>query len=308
MEKNRKIQIYCLLAASLVIGLFGAACLFLGIFGEYNDALGYFNTNSLFAPVVYCCMAAGPVLGLVGAVMLRDYRAPDSVLPGRMLSKVAYLLGAFAVIVGTAADIAAKVMAENVVITLPDALSWLLGAVSVAALVISSFNTDGGKVKAVVSLMGFATVFYCVSKVLALYFDQSVAVNSPIKFICQAAYLSYMLVFTAEVGLSLGKGEMYSKYVFALCTAVAVGGICSVAAVVTTVTGVACASFTGIDAVAKLGLFLYAALRLFLVTKMEVTKAEKTAKGSKKKKNDESAVTEADTVPEEYFEDGNVGE
>ncbi len=306
MMKSRKIQIYCLLAASLIIGLFGAACLFLGIFGEYDDALGYFNTNSLFAPVVYCCMAAGPVLGLVGALVFKGLKAPDRVLPGETLSKVAYFLAAAVILIGVAADIAGKVSAIGAVIVTTDVFSWVMGAISVAALIINGLNTKGGKVKAIVSLMDFATVFYCVSKVLALYFDQSVAVNSPIKFICQAAYLSYMLVFTAEVGLSLGKGEMYSKYIFALCTAVVVGGTCSVASVIVTVTGVACASFTGIDAVAKFGLFLYALLRLFLLVKMDVTQKEKPVKTSKKKDRDIAA--EADVIPEELTEDEETAE
>lgn len=307
MEKNRKLQIYCLLAASLIIGLFGAACLFLGIFGEYNDALGYFNTNSLFAPVVYACMAAGPVLGLVGAIISKSLKAPDSVLPGKMLSKAAYFLGAFSILIGTAADVAGKITNVDAAIVTTDALSWVMGAISVAALVINGLNTDGGKVKAMVSLMDFATVFYCVSKVLALYFDQSVAVNSPIKFICQAAYLSYMLVFTAEAGLSLGKGEMYSKYIFTLCTAVAVGGTCSVASVIATVTGVSCASFTGIDCVAKFGLFVYALFRLFLLSKMDVTKIEKPVKEAKKKEND-GIATEDIAEPEEFAEGEETAE
>lgn len=307
MEKNRKLQIYCLLAASLIIGLFGAACLFLGIFGEYNDALGYFNTNSLFAPVVYACLIAGPALGLFGAIISKSLKAPDSVLPGKMLSKVAYFLAAFSILIGTAADVAGKVTTIDSVIVTTDVFSWVMGVISVIALVINGLNTDGGKVKALVSLMDFATVFYCVSKVLSLYFDQSVAVNSPIKFICQAAYLSYMLVFTAEAGLSLGKGEMYSKYIFTLCTAIVVGGTCSAASVFATVTGVSCASFTGIDCVAKFGLFIYAILRLFLITKMNVTKIEKPAKEAKIKENDDIA-TEDIVEPEELTEGEETAE
>lgn len=305
MKNNRKIQIYCLLAASLIVGLFGAACLFLGIFGEYNNELGYFNTNSLFAPVVYACLVAGPVLGIMGAVVSKSLKAPDRVLPGRMLSKVAYFLAAVSVIIGTAADIAGKVSAVNMSVGIADAFSWAMGIVAVIALIINALNTDGGKVKAFVSFMDFAIVFFCVSKVLALYFDQSVAVNSPIKFICQAAYLSYMLVFTAEIGLSLGKGEMYSKYVFSLCTAIAVGGTCSVAAILATVTGVDCTSFTGIDCITKFGLFLYALLRLFLLVKMDVSKLEKTGKKAKKK---DDVANEADVVPEEFTEGEEAAE
>ena len=301
MKNNRKIQIYCLLGASLIIGLFGAVCLFLGILGEYNDAMGYFNVDSLFAPVVYCCLAAGPVLGAVGAVIFKDLKAPDKALPGGILSKAAYFLAAVSILVGIVSDVMGKVDPMGAIqLNSADMVSLFMGVISVTVLVMLGLKKGEENAKAVVSLMGFATVFYCVSKVLTLYFDQSVAVNSPIKFICQAAYLSYMLVFTAEVGLSLGKGEMYSKYIFALCTAVAVGGTCSMASALTTVSGASCASFTGIDAITKVGLFLYAAVRLYLVMGMDLTAIDKKEKAAKKNKKAEKAEEVAPL--EEFFE------
>lgn len=276
MEKNRKIQIYCLLAASFVIGIFGAVCLYLGITGEYNDAMGHFNVGSLFAPVVYCCLVGGPVLGIAGAVVFRRTKAPDKALPGGIAAVVVSALAAAAILYTEIGGILSHMKEAAAPISPVNAVSWLFALLATASIVTNAVTArNGNKVNPAVSLLAFTPALYCASKVLLMYFDQSIAVNSPVKLICQLAYLSYMLVFTAEAGLSLGKERLFPKYVFTLCAAVSVGGLCSVAAAAITLTGTQCAGLAGADCIAKLGLFFYTCMRFAFAANIDVTRVEK---------------------------------
>ena len=146
-----------------------------------------------------------------------------------------------------------------------------LAAVS---LIVTSFSKKDAATTPIVSLLSFAPVIYCAISVLYLYFDQAVAVNSPAKLICQLTYLSFMLVFCAETGLSLGRGNLYSRYLFALCCGVAIGGAGAVSALAVTLTGAPCAAFTGVDSFVKVGLFLYSCVRFANVIKIETSEIQ----------------------------------
>ena len=311
MEKNKKIQIYCLLAASFVIGMFGAVCLYLGITGEYNDAMGYFNTDSLFAPVVYCCLVGGPLLGVAGWIIFRDHRAPDKALPGGIVAIAVSCVSAAMILYSTVSDMMSYIHAVPGTLQGVTVITWILSFLAAASLLVSAFFAKGGEtVKPLVSLLAFTPVLYCTSEVLLLYFDQSIAVNSPIKFICQLAYLSYMLVFTAEAGLSLGKGNIFPRYIFTLCASVAIGGACSVAAALATATGAECVAIVGVDCVAKLGLFFYVCMRLVFVANIEAKEEKKPPKAVKKQKKADDTAENIDEAPladgifeEELFKD-----
>lgn len=270
MDKNKIIRIYCFFALSLVIGLFGAVCLFLAVSGEYNDGMGHFTVDSFFAPVVYACLVAGPLVGVAGWILFRKDKASDKALPGNIFVKAASGIAAAAILYSTVVDIMSN---SGAVGFKPDGvtvISWIFSALAAASLIVSGILCGNGRVKPFVSLLAFAPALYCATEVLKLYFDQSVAVNSPVKLICQLSYLSYMLVFTAEAGLSLGRGRIYPRYIFTLCAAVAVGGCASVAALAITVADVNCIAMVGADTVAKLGLFLYSCARFASLSKIEL--------------------------------------
>ncbi len=277
MERNKKIQIYCLAAASVLIGVFGAVCLFLAVAGEYNDAMGYFNTDSLFAPVLYCCLCAGPLLGGVGWFLFRKHSAPDEALPCGISVKIASCLCAAIIFMVIAFEIYGFAGRPASAILKIEMISWVFAVLCSASLIVGGFlSKSGAPVKPFVSLLSFAPALFCAVEVLLLYFDQSVAVNSPVKFICQLSYISYMLVFCAEAGLSLGRGKIYSRYLFALISAATVGGACSLAAVVLTVTGVPCASLSGAGSFVSLVMFVYCIVRLCNFSSIETVEEVKT--------------------------------
>lgn len=270
MDKNKVIRIYCFFALSLIIGLFGAVCLYLAVFGEYNDGMGHFTVDSFFAPVVYACLVAGPVVGVAGWILFRKDKAPDKALPGNIFVKAASGVAAATILYSTVAEMMSYNGAVGFKPGGVTVVSWIFSVLAAASLVFSGILSGSGRVKPLVSLLAFAPALYCATEVLNLYFDQSVAVNSPVKLICQLSYLSYMLVFTAEAGLSLGRGKIFPRYIFTLCAAVAVGGCASVAALVVAVSDVNCTAMVGADTVAKLGLFLYSCARFASAPKIEI--------------------------------------
>lgn len=274
MEKNKQIQIYCLFAASLFLGIFGAVCLYLGVVGEYNDAMGYFSKDSVFAPVAYICMAAGPVFGIVGWVLCRNKEACDKALFQNAFVKVSAFLVAALILFSVVTDVVAVLNAAVPTFGARNIAYFAVAILCAASLIVSTFSKKDEPVAPVVSLLSFAPVIYCAMSVLYLYFDQSVAVNSPVKLISQLTYLSFMLVFCAETGLSLGRGKLYSRYLFALCCGVAVGGVGAISALVVTLTGAPCVALTGADSFVKAGLFLYACARLVCFTKIETAADE----------------------------------
>lgn len=285
MERNRKIQIYCLWAASLFLGIFGAVCLYFAVAGEYNDAMGYFNIGSLFAPAVYCCLGAGVIFGVTGYVLFRKYSAPDCALPSGIFTGVASYAAAALILFTTTFEITESLSVAGSRINAVEIASWVLGILTAASLICTALFAKKGVVKAWISLLSFAPALYCASQVLLLYFDQSVAVNSPIKVICQLSYLSAMLVFCSETGLSLGKGKILPRYIFTLCAAVTIFGTCSVAAVIVTLTGTPCAAFSGVGCAAKLGLFFYACARLAGAVGIEIGITKKPEKAEKTENN-----------------------
>lgn len=298
MEKNRKLQIYSLFAASLLLGVFGAVCLFLGILSEYNDAMGHFNVGSLFAPVAYASIVAGPVLGIVGWVLFSKRSVADKALPSGKLTVVASLAAAVGIIVSALAEIIEKTGAPVRTIGGADILSWILAAGAAASFVCSAFFAKSGPVKPWISLLSFVPVFYCASRVLLLYFDQTVAVNSPVKLICQLTYLAPMLVLTAETGISLGKGEIFPRYIFTLCCGTCIAGIGAVSALLVMVTGASCAAVSNLSVAAKLGLFIYVCARFAMVSKAEIFETPK--KTGKKATEKESF---GDEESEAFFEE-----
>lgn len=296
MEKNDKIRIYCLLAASFAIGILGAVCLFLGIAGEYDDAMGYFNVGSVFAPVVYCVLGAGVVLGLAGAVLFRRYSAPDEVLPNNTVTVAGSVVACLGILATTFADIASYtgVYAGNIMgITL---LSWVLSFLCVASIAVNAFFSKKGTVKPWISLLSFSTVFFCAVKVLILYFDQHVAVNSPVKLICQLCYLSYMLVFTAQTGLSLGRGRVFPRYIFTLCASAVAGTLCTLATVFLALTGTVCSAVDKIDVFSKCGLLVYVIVSFAF---LPAIKAVPVPFEKKAKKEASEVFEEATEKPEE---------
>lgn len=274
MERNKKIQIYCLFAASLILGIFGAVCLYLAVLGEYNDAMGYFNKESIYAPAAYICMAAGPIFGALSWVIFRKQEAQDRALPCGIAEKIASFVCAALILFSVASDISGRLNAAAPQFDAKTVLFIAVAVIAAISLVVSSFAKKDAPATPMVSLLSFAPVIYCALCVLYLYFDQAVAVNSPAKFICQLTYLSFMLMFCAEAGLSLGRGKLYPRYIFALCCAVAIGGAGAVSSLAVTLTGAPCGAFTGVEAFVKVGLFLYSCVRFARVTAIELESEE----------------------------------
>lgn len=293
MNNNSKIKIYCLTLASVLMGLFGAVCLYLGVFSEYDGAMGHFSADSVFAPCVYLCIAAGAVLGAVGWVIFRKSASIDVSLPGGVLVKVSLCLAAASVLFVSAIDARAYFNAFAVQIPAIEIIGWVLSILAAVSFISQAFFCpEGEKTPAWVSLLSFFGPIYFAVRVLILYFDQTVAVNSPVKFICQLAYIAFMLVLTAECGMSLGRGQIYPRYIFTLCLAAAAGGACAVCAVVATLSGADVAPLTGSGCIDKIAVFIYCCVRIALCASVEVSE-------KKEKESGEDGEESLDVIPDE---------
>lgn len=281
MERNRKIQIYCLFAASAFLGLFGAVCLYLGIFSEYDNAMGHFAVSSIFAPCAYLCFFAGPILGITGWIVFRGHCAMDESPWRSGLMKAACgiagaaLLASFILELNAAAD-KVRPVAQNALLF--HNASKIFAALAFLSFAINAFSSNKGPAKPFASLLSFAPVIYCALKVMLMYFDQTVAVNSPIKLICQLAFISYLLVFTAHTGLSLGRGQIFPRYLFTLCCAAAIGGSAGIASLFVNVLGVTCTAISKTDYICLMGFFVYSCCSFGVAadTRLEYRKKNKT--------------------------------
>ncbi|MBR6676748.1 MAG: hypothetical protein IKL24_05400 [Clostridia bacterium] len=260
MERNKKIQIYCLFAASAFLGLFGAVCLYLGIFSEYDDAMGHFAVSSVFAPCAYLCFFAGPLLGFVGWIVFRGHSSLDESPWASVITRVGCAVAAVCVLASFILDINAASDAlkpvSNTALPFYN-VSRLFAMLSVVSFAVNALISKKAPAKPIASLLSFAPVIYCALKVMLMYFDQSIAVNSPVKLTCQLAFISYLLVFTAHTGLSLGRGQIFPRYLFTLCAAMAIGGSASIACLFVNLLGVTCAAISKTDYICLMGFLVY---------------------------------------------------
>lgn len=215
-------SLLCISVISIVLAVMGGVLMFFGGANDFDAAFGYFKTGSVYAAALYAVLAAGAVAGIIAWVINRKAVPQSRALPRTAAMPV------FAVICGSAIAASAVSDAVSYMNSAPDDLaviryiSWALAVP--AAISVFLFGIGGKKEPNALScLLGFFTPLYFASKVLADYFDRTTAVNSPVKIICQITFLAFMLLFTAEEGLSLGRKNIYPRYLFTLCAATVLG-------------------------------------------------------------------------------------
>ena len=98
---------------------------------------------------------------------------------------------------------------------------------------------------------------------ILLYLDETVALNSPVKVIYQLMYIAFMLLFTAQTGLLLGKGAIFPRYVFCLIAAAVLAGSVSISALLCAVAGVQGHTLSPAQILFSLAGSIYALCQLF---------------------------------------------
>lgn len=259
MKSNKSLLYFA--AADIAFSVLASAMLFLGGKNEFQPEYGYFVNGSVFSVALYLAVCAGCVLGAVIWALCRKQRAPGRILPSLAAMPALSVLCAAAILAITVSDIlfsGTETVDKFVIIRY---ISRILSVPAAAALLMSAF-TGKKAPSALGCLLGFFTPLFFASKVLVDYFNHTTAVNSPVKILCQITYLSFMLLFTAEEGISLGRSKIYPRYLFTLFASAVLGISAGAGGLLLSVFGV---SFpvSPEDSVLFLCTALYAAGRLF---------------------------------------------
>lgn len=266
MERIRtNITAYCLFAVSILTAVLGAVSFFLAFGTEFDTSIGHFERNSVWSVVLYCAMGAGVICAAAAWILNAKKRAAeDGTVGNRITHTVVYSLCSAAVFASTVADLVLFFMSvseDPAASGTMHYIIWALGFISGTCLLIDALP---GRYDAPQrALAGFAAPLFLASKVLAIYFDSTVAVNSPLKLVMQLSLLSFMLMMTSESGISLGRAQIYPRRMFTLCASLSVGGAVGIGMLVLFISGKALPMGNAFDAAMYLSFAVFAAVKLF---------------------------------------------
>ncbi|MBE6714873.1 MAG: hypothetical protein E7575_06300 [Ruminococcaceae bacterium] len=278
MRKNTKLQISAVGAASLLLCIIAAVCLFFAVSDEYENKLGHFTIDSIFAPCVHFCLIGGVIIGVASLFVFKNLSSPDRALPGSIALSIASAILASVMMYFAVMRVRDVITGDGKDISFMSIAALIFAFISVVYFYMTALSKNDGVVPAYMSLLSFAPVLFCAMEVLCIYFDTSVAVNSPIKNFCQFNYLVYMLALCAETAVTLGRSKVFARYIATLSLAVSIGGPLSVAAALLTASGAECTLFTGTDAFLRLAFFLYFSIRFMLLVRVKATAERKQEK------------------------------
>ena len=294
MKRTKKIQIYILCAFCAAAAFFGAFCLYFGAKTEYNPALGYFDKGSVFAVALYLSLALGAAAGIVSWVLFARLKCADKPIPQKnVLTVISCVLISGGIAADCIEDAVEFFGAVSVKYSYIHYIMWILGAAAAVLMLVCA--VPGKSNNPVHSLGYFVVPLFLASKILIIYFDRSVAVNSPVKMISQVSLICFMLMFTAETGISLGRGNIFPRWLCTLCISAAVGGVGGIGALAVCLAGINFPGITLCDAAMMTAFSLYAFLRLISVPSMEISPCRKAAgNAGKNAEPAESAVSSAE--------------
>lgn len=221
--KTKNSFIFITAVVCAVLMLCGAFLMFFGISRDFDITLGYFTKGSVFAGFLYAVLALGAFGGVACYVKHRKTHI-DALLPDGSAGAVLSCLFAVGVIFFTALDIADLTLSAPTQYATISYISWILAIPTAAGAILRTLTGTNAPTGAL-SVTGFFTPLYFASLILTDYFDHSQAINSPVKIIYQIALISFMLMFTAEEGLLLGRKQLYPRYLFTLCCSTVIGGV-----------------------------------------------------------------------------------
>ncbi len=215
-------------ALTLVAGTFLA----LAVTQEYESVLGHFMRGAMFAPAVYVTCGVAFVLGIVSWVLFRRadvvYSTKAGIFPCFAHALTAFLAVAALIFDYLTVSSATVGINEGYSIGVITVLYWIFTAGTCGAFLLFGFcgayKGNAGK------LLSFCPVIYCAVKTIMLYFDASIAVNGPLKIMCQLAYVSLMLMLVCDCGLAVEKENIFGRYYMCTVWACVMSGSVSAAA------------------------------------------------------------------------------
>lgn len=218
-------------AIAISLTLVASAFLSLAVTTEYESILGHFMRGAMFAPAVYVTCAVAFVCGIVSWVLLRRTEVTPDIKAG-VFPCFTHALAAFLAVAAIAfeyltAPEANVAVSTNSTVSIISTLYYVFAFGTCAALLMYGFF--GSYKSNVAKVLSFCPVIYCAVKTLMIYFDESIAVNGPLKIMCQLAYVSLMLMFVYDSGLAIEKKNVFGRTYMCTVWAVVMSGAVSVA-------------------------------------------------------------------------------
>ena len=263
MEAKKKTSLLYIACAAILLTLLGSFVMFLALSTDFTPALGYFTKGSLTAFLLYIVLAAGTLLGGIVWFCLRRCRLTEPSLPMPLYTRAASVL-LIAALLWQAGDTLRSLFSAGGRAPLWG-LTLLCVLFSLFFILFLCCDMGPGRVRRG-SLAAFCSFFpplYTAGQLFLLYLDETVALNSPVKVIYQLMYIAFMLLFTAQTGLLLGKGAIFPRYVFCLIAAAVLAGSVSISALLCVAAGVQGHTLSPAQILFSLAGSIYALCQLF---------------------------------------------
>ena len=222
-NKGLKAALIALLALSVAISLAGAAMLYLAMERELDFDLKHFAVSTTFATIAASLCGAGFLSAVAGAFVVPkgldlSVGNRDSV-PGIISSVFAGCMCALSFVFTVWKGMPESGKAKP---------GLILAEVSFTVLAAVYFILRGSGLfikKPALALSGLLPALMSAFALLNLYFDENDPLNAPLKIYRTIMIATFMLFFTAEAGISIGRPKMNGKFVFASLFTISSGGI-----------------------------------------------------------------------------------
>ncbi|MBS5724583.1 MAG: hypothetical protein KHW59_02245 [Clostridiales bacterium] len=238
METNKKSSLIYVACAAILLTLLGAFSMFVALSTDFTPSLGYFSTGSIKAALLYITLAAGVALGIFAWIFLRRVRLSDSMLPTPVYTKIVSVLLMAALLWHTGDDLVGIFRRGNTIAYWGLVLLCDLFALLFIVSLLCNMGADDVRRGPLSAFSSFFPPLYTAGQLFLLYLDETVAVNGHMKIIYQLMYISFMLLFTAQTGLLLGRKTIFPRYIFCMVCAVVLGGTISISALLCAITGI----------------------------------------------------------------------
>ena len=225
MNKEKTLTLSAMAGIAVLLAAVAAVCMTLALDGAFTPALGYFVKDAPAAAMLYCTFILSVVLGIAAWICFRTTRIRSVPMPG--FTKASAGLVLLTLLWRTAetflqlwqSSASATVVAHKTLMISGAALGILFLLELICELFLPRAQNHP-----LVALSAFFPPFYIATQLFLLYFDENMATNGSVKILYQLMYVAFMLMYTAQAGLRLGRSKMLPRYLFCLCTATALGG------------------------------------------------------------------------------------
>lgn len=238
MEPNKKTSLLYVACAAILLALLGAFSMFVALASDFTPSLGYFSSGSIKAALLYITLAVGVALGIFAWIFLRRVRLSEPTLPTPVYTKTASVLLIAALLWHTGDDLLGIFRRGNTTSHWGLVLLCDLFALFFIVSLLCDMGTDDVRCGPLAAFSSFFPPLYTAGQLFLLYLDETVAINGHMKIIYQLMYIAFMLFFTAQTGLLLGRKTIFPRYIFCMVCTVVLGGTVSISALLCAIAGV----------------------------------------------------------------------